>query len=196
MVNVSVETFELFVDYIYTKTISLSVENVGGLYVFSDQYQIEEIHSFCYEFIKESLGTDSIIPYYKLSTQCHDDKLLQKCLKFIIKHTKDVLESKCFLELAPIDLIEHIVNQPQLNCSESELLNGILMWSEFQAKTNTELSKFLGIAILDRIKFPFVSIELMIKVRHLNVYPKVEILLDSFLYQLNPKITGTNTNNK
>ncbi|CAD7093584.1 unnamed protein product [Hermetia illucens] len=93
------EIVELVVDFIYSRTVNLSSDNVVDVYELADFLQVTKLLLFCIRFMVESVNPTNCIAYWKLADFYSMPPLREILQTYICKHSGKVVKTTDFLEL-------------------------------------------------------------------------------------------------
>ncbi|NWS78106.1 KLH10 protein, partial [Crotophaga sulcirostris] len=125
----SPEMMRFIIEYAYTRTVLVTVDNVENLLMAADQFNVMDIVQLCCEFLKSQLCLENCIGIYKLTHYYYCPNLQAAAYAFILHHFEDIFRvSTEFLEL-PINKLIHIIEKDELNVKEERVVfEAILKW--------------------------------------------------------------------
>jgi hypothetical protein len=158
--NVSSETFEDFLDYVYTGSLHLTANNSLEMMEFATQYDILEVKEACQSFIRDHIRAESVCPLY-ITAMTYDAQILQKeCLKYIFEHAEMLLSTDKHLCFAPDgDILRDLLSKSELEAQELTIWKAVVRWIEYhypKVILNGEVPKEVE-KIIETIRFPLVS---------------------------------------
>ncbi|KAJ5071239.1 pep-cterm sorting domain-containing protein [Anaeramoeba ignava] len=127
--NVKGEIFSIILEYFYTGNITISVENVSELLVFSSKYLIEEIGSFCSIYIRNHLEDNNVIPLLEFAESNHFNELTDLCYDYIKDNFATFSQSSQFFQLKEVQLTK-ILSSDFINAKEFDIFNAFIRWSK------------------------------------------------------------------
>lgn len=127
--GVSPEMMKLVIEYAYTRTVSITAENVESLLGTADQFNIMGIIRLCCEFLKSQLCLENCIGICRLTNHYHCPGLRQTAYMFILHNFEELIKvSTEFLDLS-IDELTDIIEKDELNVKQEEVVfDAILKW--------------------------------------------------------------------
>lgn len=134
----SYETFRTFLEYLYTGTLPeiLPFDLGTELLHLADQYLVGHLKHLCEIRIQRYINKDNVVEFYELSKQLQAAELQQFCLKFLLKHYKELI----------LDALEQLASSNSSlstsNQTSSNSNSTASQLSHLQA-LKEELSKFL-----------------------------------------------------
>ncbi|CAC5375764.1 unnamed protein product [Mytilus coruscus] len=160
----SLETIDEWITikrYIYTDSSNISNENVENILYAAEKYMLTNLKKACETFLKETLSSDVAAKYLDTAYQYHMDELLELCVSYIKKNTRNCLQSDYAVKL-PKECIEIIMISDYLTCSETDLCMYFMRWMEMQCQinhreTNGENMREIANKLLYLVKFPGVD---------------------------------------
>ncbi|OXB63688.1 hypothetical protein ASZ78_009003 [Callipepla squamata] len=125
----SPEMMKLVIEYAYTRTVTITAENVESLLHTADQFNIMGIIRLCCEFLKSQLCVENCIGICRLTTFYHCPSLHRTAYMFILHHFEELIKvSTEFLDLSVSELTD-IIEKDQLNVKQEEVVfDAILKW--------------------------------------------------------------------
>jgi hypothetical protein len=148
--------------FLYTGQTVITKDNVMDLLPCADEFNVVNLRRACIDYLVKNINKDSVI---KMLLEAQDgtyrfncDDLISRCLKFIEKHTADVVRTPQFFLFEERTLLE-MVQSPMLNISEIELFKAIVRWGNYRRRdlTNTTpLSEVLK-NLVPHIRYPLIS---------------------------------------
>uniref|UniRef100_A0A8C4XL28 Kelch like family member 10 n=1 Tax=Falco tinnunculus TaxID=100819 RepID=A0A8C4XL28_FALTI len=125
----SSEMMRLIIEYAYTRTVPITVDNVESLLTAADQFNIMGIIRQCCEFLKSQLCLENCIGICKLTNYYHCPDLRKAAYEFILHHFEDMTRvSTEFLDLS-VDELKHIIGKDDLNVKQEDgVFEAILKW--------------------------------------------------------------------
>ncbi|XP_072556595.1 kelch-like protein 10 [Paramormyrops kingsleyae] len=127
--GISSEALGLIIEYAYTHTVPITVDNVESLLTAADQLDIPEILQTCSDFLEDQLCADNCIGICRIADVCYCPKLHQSAFRFILENFTEVAStSEEFLELSLPQLCD-IIERDELNVRQEDVVfDAILRW--------------------------------------------------------------------
>ncbi|XP_030646339.1 kelch-like protein 10 [Chanos chanos] len=127
--GVSPDMMRLIIEYAYTRSISVTEDNVQELLVAADQFSVMGIVRICCEFLEAQLCLENCIGIWKFADFYSCTELCHKAFKYILQHFEEMVRaSEEFLELSVPQLCE-IIGRDDLNVKlEDVVFEAILLW--------------------------------------------------------------------
>ncbi|XP_048871376.1 kelch-like protein 10 isoform X2 [Brienomyrus brachyistius] len=143
--DVSPEIMKLVIDYAYTHSLPITVDNVESLLVAADQFTIAGIMQSCSAFLENQLCLENCTGIFKFADINWCPELYQSAFSFILHNFKEVATiSEEFLELTLPQLCD-IIEKDELNVRMARISADYFMYT----LKNSDLLK-------DRVEFnPF-----------------------------------------
>ncbi|XP_076827236.1 kelch-like protein 38 isoform X1 [Brachyhypopomus gauderio] len=125
--GVPYEVLSSIVDYVYTGTISITMELVLPLMHASAMLQYGKIFEACSAFLQAQLSPDNCLSMIRLSEILHCVSLHEKAREMAVKRFSDVVESEDFGELSLQELLAYLEDD-QLCAEEEQVFEILLAW--------------------------------------------------------------------
>ncbi|NWH73949.1 KLH10 protein, partial [Piaya cayana] len=150
------EMMRLIIEYAYTRTVGITVDNVESLLIAADQFNVMGIVRLCCEFLKSQLCVENCIGICRLTDYYHVPELREAAYAFIFHHFKDMFQvSVEFLEL-PLGKLIQIIEKDELNVKEERaVFEAILKWISHSPQDRKEHIAVL----LSKVRLALVDIE-------------------------------------
>ena len=141
LTDVEPQTIEQIIDYIYTRSLRITTENVSNLLEHADSFLISGLVDKCSEFLKTILSDNNCIQILRFSRRYFRQELESATWRFILANFVQLTKiSVEFLHLSPSELLE-LVRDDALNVkTEEETFEAVTRWIDFD---NSSRSKFL-----------------------------------------------------
>ncbi|XP_067207770.1 kelch-like protein 10 isoform X2 [Linepithema humile] len=125
------EIFSLILDYAYTGTCNVNVDNVEQLLPLADQFEVLGIVQLCCQFLLQELRPENCLGIFKFARHYFCRDLEKQGRKYIRHHFKQILkESAEFKELL-CDELEAILRDDELNVKNEEIVfDAVKTWVE------------------------------------------------------------------
>uniref|UniRef100_A0A8C6ND05 Uncharacterized protein n=1 Tax=Melopsittacus undulatus TaxID=13146 RepID=A0A8C6ND05_MELUD len=132
--GISPEMMRLIIEYAYTRTVQVTMENVENLFIAADQLNIMGIIRLCCEFLKSQLCFENCISIYRFTHYYYCPELQEAAFVFILHHFEDITKvSEEFLDLSVSDL-KSIIEKDELNVREEDVVfKAIIRWIDHDA---------------------------------------------------------------
>lgn len=124
------ETFDLFLSYIYSGSITLTDRNVHDFLRLSSHFLVPTLKSYCEQFLVENISLDCCIDTKELAEKYDLAVLHKRALTMIRKNINTVIESDQFMQFSRRKL-ELFITHPETGCdslSLKQLLNAVSSW--------------------------------------------------------------------
>ncbi|XP_023646456.1 kelch-like protein 10 isoform X1 [Paramormyrops kingsleyae] len=144
--DVPSEIMKLVIDYAYTHSVPVTVENVESLLVAADQFDIVGMMQCCSKFLESHLCLENCTGIFNFSGINWCPELRQSSFSFILHNFKEVATvSQEFLELTLPQLCD-IIEKDELNVSQEDVVfDAILHWIRHEpASRNAHISVLLS----------------------------------------------------
>ncbi|XP_078340650.1 BTB/POZ domain-containing protein 6-like isoform X3 [Crassostrea virginica] len=128
--------FNALLEFLYTDSVSLQSDIVLPLLYAAKKYSVQALVKQCIHFLdlnEETTDVESICAILEQSHCYNENELQKKCMKYICRHTKDVMVSEHFLKL-PFHCLEVILSSDELQIDEKSVLEATLKWANARCK--------------------------------------------------------------
>ncbi|XP_043916344.1 kelch-like protein 10 [Protopterus annectens] len=127
--GVSPDMMSLIIEYAYTRTITITVDNVEQLLVAAAQFQVSGILKACCEFLESQICTENCIGIWRFADFYNCPELNNKAGLFILHNFEEIVNvSEEFLQLSALELGE-IIEKDDLNVKQEDVVfEAILKW--------------------------------------------------------------------
>ena len=100
------EAFLLLLEYIYTDTVRIEVENAIELYIASDLYQLERLRDMCCTVIRRNLNAENAGPLLQSADENHCPNLREVCMSYIVENFDVVSKTEGIKQVSHAILLE------------------------------------------------------------------------------------------
>lgn len=129
--DITLETFQRLVKYLYTDHLQLSKQSVIPLLYAAQKYQIAGLISKCENYLQDNLAVDNACTLFSHAKFFTMAKLRTNALKFIADNAIDVLKNDDFLLLLSEDLVD-ILKLDSLCVQEVDVIRAVLKWVDLK----------------------------------------------------------------
>ncbi|OWF55515.1 BTB/POZ domain-containing protein 2 [Mizuhopecten yessoensis] len=142
--DISDETFKLFLRYLYTDSIDLTLRNVVPVLNAARKYCVDILVSHCEKFLASNLSSDNACLFLEQAHVFVLDSLKSDCLRFIDENPTAALTSEAFTDLC-VGCVTSITESDNLRVTENNVYEAIIRWAEAEcARQNLEM-KVVGL---------------------------------------------------
>ena len=117
----SFECMSQVIDYFYTGTINIDMDNVGYLLFYSDFLGVDSLKEYCVNFLTCNINLEDVVFIASLVYRYNLLTIVKDIDDFISNMMPQFLE-ECDLSEAPLEFIEHIFDLKKLNYVEEYVL--------------------------------------------------------------------------
>ena len=145
MKNVNFEALNCIIDYFYSGTLKITLENVQELLELADLLLLENTKKYLIKYLKQTLNSQNCILYKRLGQLYCDEKLIENSEEFMARNYVKVMESEDFLSLSIeefLDFLEHY-GASIIVPSEDLILKSIESWISKDTQRQNCLPKIL-----------------------------------------------------
>lgn len=130
IVDVSAESFRVFLQFFYCSSFSLFTENIGDIVMLVDKYDVKDFRPLCEKVLQETITVDRAYWYYELVLTFNlSDEIRKRLEEVICEKPADV-----FASAAPggstRSVLKHILRTIPFECCEYELFLAVITWAK------------------------------------------------------------------
>ncbi|XP_074871831.1 kelch-like protein 9 isoform X2 [Carettochelys insculpta] len=142
-------------NFIYSNTLELSLQNVEETFKAAQTLLIREVLKLCLQFLEENLNQRTFPDTLRIARGLAPGELRQKAMRYLRRHHKQILmDPQGLQELDKETLCEIIAQTDVEGCSELELFNAAISWLLHDS------TRLRGAAdILRQIRFPLIPLQ-------------------------------------
>lgn len=126
--DIDKETFELFLNYIYTDSITLTNENVTSILYCARKYCVDKLTLRCEIFMENRIDAENVFGIMEEAHTYGLAALTEKCLKYLVQNIEEALASESF-SLICKHCIGSILRMDSLNIGEEKLFEHVMVWA-------------------------------------------------------------------
>lgn len=104
--EMSRSVFLLLLEYIYTDTVKIDVENAIELYIASDLYNLERLREMCCTVVRRNLNAENAGPLLQSAAENHCATLREVCMSFIVENFDIVSKTEGIKQVSHALLLE------------------------------------------------------------------------------------------
>lgn len=155
--------FQEFLQFFYLAEVELSPENVAGVLDMGHKYNVKKCIDGCGQYLIDTLSDENACVHLATAIRysIEQQQLLRACERHILMNTAAVFNSVTFLKCEK-DILKHILDMPQLSCSEVEIFDACMAWvrskSKQSALTKKNVQKYLG-DLYYNVRFPLMTFQ-------------------------------------
>ncbi|XP_043911356.1 kelch-like protein 10 [Protopterus annectens] len=127
--GISADMMQLIVEYAYTRTVPITVDNVEELLIAADWFHVLDIVTACCDFLESSLCLENCIGIRKFAECYYCPELEHKASRFILHNFREMVNVSA--ELLQLSALEFggIIEQDELNVKQEDVVfEAILKW--------------------------------------------------------------------
>ena len=148
--NVTAQTFQKLLDFMYTGVITITPENVEDLLRGSSMLLMDKMKRKCSQYIMSLVNANNCLGILSISDELSCNELYNKALKVTEKYFSDISEHPDFLQL-PYHLVKHLVASDSTSVASEDLIYfAVVNWVMYKE----ERQKFFADLFLNiRLRF-------------------------------------------
>ncbi|XP_021359847.1 BTB/POZ domain-containing protein 6-like [Mizuhopecten yessoensis] len=165
--DIEQEVFTMFLRYLYTDTIELTVNNATSTLSAARKYMVDRLVKKCETFLKSSLTAENVCLLLEQAHIYTEESIKEDCVNMIARSTGEVLKSTSFVALG-CDFLKSITESDDLEVEESAVYEAVIRWSEAECGrqglelTDTNRRNVLG-DILYTVRFPIMDTKYLLQ---------------------------------
>ncbi|KAF7223167.1 actin-binding protein IPP [Nothobranchius furzeri] len=159
IIGVDTEVFEILLDFIYSGTISVTVENVQELMVAADMLQLNEVVSMCGEFLKGHMDPFNCVGIFQFLEQIACLDMLEFTENYIHVHFLEVCVTDEFRELTKDQLVRLLRSEELRIEDEYQVFTAAMDW----VLQDVVKRKKHVVEVLEAVRFPLLSPQRLFK---------------------------------
>lgn len=104
--NISRTVFLLLLEYLYTDSVKIDVENSVALYIAADLYNLDRLRDMCSFVVRRNLNPENAGPLLEEATTNHCQALKDICMKYVVENFDVVSKSEGISKVSHAVLLE------------------------------------------------------------------------------------------
>lgn len=104
--EISHSVFLLLLEYIYTDSVKIDVENAIELYIASDIYNLERLRDMCCTVVRRNLNAENAGPLLQSADENHCMILREACMSYIVENFDIVSKTDGIKQVSHVLLLE------------------------------------------------------------------------------------------
>ncbi|OWF53341.1 BTB/POZ domain-containing protein 6-like [Mizuhopecten yessoensis] len=159
--DIEQEVFTMFLWYLYTDTIELTVNTATSVLSAARKYMVDRLVKNCETFLKSSLTTENVCLLLEQAHIYTEEGIKEDCVNMIARSPEEVLKSTSFVDLCGV-CVKSITEPDDLAVEESVVYEAVMRWSEAECGrqglevTDTNRREVLG-DIIYTVRFPIID---------------------------------------
>ena len=130
--NISAQTFQGLLDFMYAGKITITAENAEDLLRGSSMLLLDKMKRKCSQYIMGLLNVNNCLGILSIADELSCEDLYNKSLKFTQKYFSDICMQADFQQL-PFHLVDHLVASDSTSVtSEDSVYYAIMKWVSFR----------------------------------------------------------------
>ena len=122
---------ELLLKFMYTGQVKLHRDIAQNLIILADYYGVEILKESIGEWIgKTVIDMNNVCEYIVFASDHNVHSLYKHCYRFMLGNAKDIFFSTEFRNSIPYEILEKMVASDDLNLTELELFQSLILWGE------------------------------------------------------------------
>jgi len=104
--DISRQVFLMLLEYLYTDSVKIDVENAIELYIASDIYQLERLRDMCCTVVKRNLNAENSAPLLQSAADAHCHILKDACMAYVVANFDTVSKTEGIKKVSHTLLLE------------------------------------------------------------------------------------------
>lgn len=104
--NISKQSFLLLLEYIYTDSVKIDVEDSVDLYIAADLYHLERLRDMCCTVVRRNLSAENSGILLQLSSEAHCHVLQEICMTYVVENFDIVSKTEGIQQISHSLLLE------------------------------------------------------------------------------------------
>lgn len=121
------QTLKDIIDYAYTGTIDLNINNVQNIFTLASLLQVKDLIDACCDYIESQLDASNVIEIYTFSNMHMCEYLSNRSKEFLNRNFVDISDTIEFIEIEDAHLINEILASDEIDTPTEEFLVEKLM---------------------------------------------------------------------
>ncbi|XP_054623099.1 actin-binding protein IPP isoform X2 [Dunckerocampus dactyliophorus] len=159
ILGVDTDVFEVLLDFVYTGTISVTVDNVQELILAADMLQWNEIVFICGEFLNDHIDLSNCVGIFQFLDHIACMETLECSENFIHAHFLEVCISDDFRGLSKDQIVKLIRSEELRIEDEYQVFTAVMDWVLHDV---AKRRKYV-VEVLEPVRFPLLSPETLFK---------------------------------
>ena len=156
--NLDGESVEALVQFMYTKTITVSQENVFDLLTSAHYLQMNEVWEFCFAYLKTNITLENWTAILSALILYENESLLEQVHQFVSENFFDVSRSTQLKEISTKDLFSIFEHLNRAIVKESAIYEATITWiRQDEANRKCELPRLLSLINLHQVSCEFLE---------------------------------------
>lgn len=143
MMEISGATLRTIVEYFYTGQIKMTAENGNDLVAAATMYRFVKLREKCAAFYDQNMDAENCLSVCAIADQYNFENLNARADDFLHTQFMDVMKHNEFLQLKGDELLKLVKSENILVHSETDILDGISKWIQFDVDGRKDLYKDL-----------------------------------------------------
>ena len=141
------------IDFMYSREVKITSENVMELIAASDYLQVAEVKQFCCEFLESILSLNNWFTILSAAKLYESEHLLDQVHEYVGKNFNDAVQTDEFNLLVKHDLVGLISNSNRNHIKEVLIFEGLITWCRHDevARKDDFLAMYEELVDLDKI---------------------------------------------
>ncbi|XP_072543166.1 actin-binding protein IPP [Salminus brasiliensis] len=157
--GVEAEVFQVLLEFIYTGSIDVTVENVQELMVAADMLQLSEVVTICGEFLRGHMEPSNCVGIYQFLEQIGCLDLMEFTENYIYVHFLEVCVAEEFSGLSKDQLVRLLRSEELRIEDEYQVFTAAMNWLLFDISHR----KKHVVEVLEPVRFPLLSPQRLFK---------------------------------
>ncbi|XP_077377309.1 actin-binding protein IPP isoform X2 [Festucalex cinctus] len=159
ILGVDTDVFEVLLEFVYTGTINVTVENVQELMLAADMLQLNEVVSICGEFLKGHMDPSNCVGIFQFLEQIACMELLEFAENYIHVHFLEACVGDEFRDLSKDQIVKLLRSEELRIEDEYQVFTAAMEW----VLQDVAKRKKYVVEVLEPVRFPLLSPQRLFK---------------------------------
>ncbi|CAD5217498.1 unnamed protein product [Bursaphelenchus xylophilus] len=151
--QMSSDSLEAIIDFVYTGKIHLTIQNVTDLLVAADYFQLDILSAECASFLEVKITHSNVMEVRQIALRHNCKKAVKAADRFIQRHFVALSATRSFLRLDLESVCEFFAMDELHVESEEEIYHAAMRWvnyDEERKKSAAEILRHVRLTLLDK----------------------------------------------
>ncbi|KAJ6245471.1 btb (poz) domain-containing 2a-related [Anaeramoeba flamelloides] len=199
--NISKESFQIFLNFFYTKKAQLSDQVLWEVIRLCSKYQVPGLLEMCCKFLEQTLNDNNLFQELDKALTLNEPLIISMVCKKIEKRSAIFFETKGFLNDLPSKICKIILSLDSLEAQEIDIIYRVIergehVCQEMNLPINSQNIKKQIIDLIPLIQLDVLEPNQLTKILEFQIFNSTQILdlIINKLSQPNNQLTQPNTN--
>ncbi|KAJ6233225.1 btb (poz) domain-containing 2a-related [Anaeramoeba flamelloides] len=153
--------FGSFLEYVYTRRISIKNSQVFELWKVADEYGIPQLKKQCADMFEKKLNGSNVLNFYEFGIKNGIEEWNKVTKKFLVENTKTIFTKVNCLEGVQLETIQEVLKIERLLAREIDIFKALHHWATKRKETTYGNDEKVTIKSLLKDFLPSIRLDLM-----------------------------------